>query len=124
MEAVLWPGRGVRGVLSHETALDLFELGDVNPAKIDVTLPRGHRVRRAVPSLYRLHYEDLALDDVTVFEGIPIVTPVRAIRQAHAAQIGPALVMQAIDQCGRRWRRARWRRNPRRRRRDASSRRE
>jgi len=98
MEAVLWPGRGVRGVLSHETALDLFKLSDVNPAKVDVTLPRGHRVRREVPAAYRLHREDLAPEDVTTFEGIPIVTPVRAIRQAHAAQIGPALVGQAIDQ--------------------------
>jgi hypothetical protein len=36
--------------------------------------------------------------DVTLFEGIPIVTPARAIRQAHASHIGPALVGQAIDQ--------------------------
>jgi predicted transcriptional regulator of viral defense system len=98
MEAVLWPGRGVRGTLSHETALDLYELSDVNPAKIDVTLPRGHRVRRATPGNYRMHFEDLAIDDVTLFEGLPIVTPARAIRQAHAAKIGPALIGQAIDQ--------------------------
>jgi hypothetical protein len=41
MDAVLWPGRGVRDMLSHETALDLYGLSDVNPAKIDVTLPRA-----------------------------------------------------------------------------------
>jgi predicted transcriptional regulator of viral defense system len=97
MEAVLWPGRGVRGVLSHETALDLYGLSDVNPAKIDVTLPRAHRIRREVPASYRIHHEDLAGGDVTAFEGIPIVTPARAIRQVHAANLGPALVGQAID---------------------------
>jgi predicted transcriptional regulator of viral defense system len=98
MEAVLWPGRGVRGVLSHETALDLYGLSDVNPAKIDLTLPRVHRIRREVPAWYRIHHEDLADGDISSFEGIPIVTPARAIRQAHAANLGPALVGQAIDQ--------------------------
>ena len=33
MEAVLWPGRGVRGVLSHDTALDLYGL---NPEMLPV----------------------------------------------------------------------------------------
>jgi predicted transcriptional regulator of viral defense system len=97
MEAALWPGRGVRGVLSHETALDLYRLSDVNPAKIDITLPRAHRIRREIPASYRIHHEDLSENDVTVFEGIPIVTPGRAIRQAHASHVGPALVGQAID---------------------------
>jgi predicted transcriptional regulator of viral defense system len=97
MEAVLWPGRGVRGVLSHETALDLYGVSDVSAAKIDLTLPRAHRIRREIPASYRVHHEDLASDDVTSFEGIPIVTPARAIRQAHAAHLGPALVGQAID---------------------------
>jgi predicted transcriptional regulator of viral defense system len=101
MEAVLWPGRGVRGVLSHDTALDLYELSDVNPAKIDVMLPRAHRIRRAVPGEYRIHHEDLADEDVTTFEGIPIVTPARAIRQAAAAHLGPALIGQAIDHAER-----------------------
>ena len=98
MEAALWPGRGVRGVLSHETALDLYALSDVNPARIDITLPRAYRIRRDVPAAYRIHHEDLPEGDVTVFEGIPIVTPARAIRQAHASHLGPALVGQAIDQ--------------------------
>jgi predicted transcriptional regulator of viral defense system len=97
MEAVLWPGRGVRGVLSHETALDLYELSDVSATKIDITLPREHRIRRAIPASYRVHRDDLGGEDVTMFEGIPIVTPARAIRQAAAVHVGPALVGQAID---------------------------
>jgi predicted transcriptional regulator of viral defense system len=97
MEAVLWPQRGARGVLSHETALGLYELSDVNPAKVHITVPSAHRVRRRIPTVYRIHHEDLAPGDITAFEGIPIVTPLRAIRQAHEAHLGPALVSQAID---------------------------
>jgi predicted transcriptional regulator of viral defense system len=86
MEATLWPGRGVRGVLSDETALELYELSDVNPARIDITVPRAHRIRREIPSESRVHHEDLPEGDVTSFEGIPIVTPARAIRQAHVGR--------------------------------------
>lgn len=99
MEATLWP-RGVLGVISHETALELYELSDVHPAKIHITLPRSHRVRRSVPSTYVLHHEDLGAAQITQHEGITIVTPVHAIRQAHAAHLGTALVGQAIDQGG------------------------
>jgi predicted transcriptional regulator of viral defense system len=97
VEATLWPQRGVRGVLSDETALDMYELSDVNAAKIDITLPKSHRVRRQIPANYRLHYEDLDPADVTLFEGLPIVTPAKAIHQAAAGHLGDALVAQAID---------------------------
>jgi Predicted transcriptional regulator len=97
MEATLWP-RGARGVLSHETALELHELSDVHPTKIHVTVPRSHRVRRATPPAYRIHQEDLMPDRVTLHEGIAVVTPEHAIRQAHETHLGAALVGQAIDQ--------------------------
>jgi len=97
MEATLWP-RGARGVLSHETALELYELSDVHPAKIHITVPRGYRIRRDAPAAYVLHHEDLKPSQITQHEGIAIVTAVHAIRQAHAAHLGAALVKQAIDQ--------------------------
>jgi predicted transcriptional regulator of viral defense system len=101
MEATLWP-YGVRGVLSHQTALELHGLSDVNPAKIHLTVPRAHRIQREVPALYVIHGADLDLADVTAHEGIPIVTPARAVRECHAAGLGPALVEQAIDDGRRR----------------------
>jgi predicted transcriptional regulator of viral defense system len=96
MEATLWP-RGARGVLSHESALAVYELSDVNPRKIHITVPREHRIRREIPAVYRIHHETLADEDVTFEEGIPIVTPAHAIRQCHATHLGPALIGQAID---------------------------
>ncbi len=96
MEAALWP-RGTRGVISHESALELYELGDVHPHRIHITVPRSHRIRRQIPDSLRIHREDLRPPEVGRLEGIPIVTPAHAIRQAHAAKLGPALVAQAID---------------------------
>lgn len=96
MEAALWPV-GVQGVLSHDTALGLHGLSDLMPAKIHLTVPRSHRTRRDVPSQYVVHREDLDPVEITSHEGIPIVTPAAAIRQAYRAHLGPALVRQAID---------------------------
>ncbi len=83
-------------MLSNETALGLYELSDVNPAKIHITVPRAHRPQRKTPALYVVHRADLRDDEITAHEGIPIVTPVRAILDAHAAGLGPALIDQAI----------------------------
>jgi predicted transcriptional regulator of viral defense system len=96
MEATLWP-RGARGVLSHETALGLYGLSDVHPVNIHVTVPHSHRIRRAVPTAYRIHHEDLKPGQITLHEGIAIVTPVHAIRQSYDAHLGVALIGQAVD---------------------------
>jgi predicted transcriptional regulator of viral defense system len=37
MAAALWP-QGIQGVLTHDTALDLWDVSDVNPAKIHITV--------------------------------------------------------------------------------------
>ena len=94
MEAVLWPR--TRAALSHETALDLHELCDVNPAKIHVTVPAGYRVRRQVPDVYELHERDLPEGDLTLHEGIPIVSVRRAILDGIETHLGGHLIQQAM----------------------------
>jgi hypothetical protein len=101
MEAVLWP-RGRRGVLSHDTALDLHDLCDINPAQIHITLPRTYRINREIPSLYAIHHGDLASGDLKVVEGIPTVVPARAIQDAIETHVDPKLIDQAIDTARRR----------------------
>lgn len=96
MEASLWP-RGARGVVSHDSALVLHELSDVNPAKIHITIPRSHRIMRKVPPLYTVHRADLGAGDVEYVDGIPVTTPVRTILDCHRAHLGPALLRQALE---------------------------
>lgn len=95
MEAVLWTGR--RGVLSHETALDLHELCDVNPSAIHLTVPSGFRTRKVVPEIYRLHRFDLDSAEIGWHEGIPIVTPERAILGGIEQALGWQLIDQAVE---------------------------
>jgi predicted transcriptional regulator of viral defense system len=97
MLATLWPAG--RGVLSHDTALELFELCDINPDKIHITLPasRSYRPRRQGGEQYVVHHEDLDQADVTWHEEIRIVSPAVAIRQALDSSVPTHLVRQAIE---------------------------
>lgn len=96
MLATLWPDR--RGRISHESALDLYELSDVNPARIHVTVPVSYRTHREIPPLYVLHREDLEPEEQASFDGVPVVSAAKAIRQAHAQHLRRSLLEQAIDE--------------------------
>ena len=99
MEAALWPQvrrPDTLAVISHVSALALHELSEVSPAKIHITLQPDLRVRRAVPRQMVVHFAPLASGDIQVVEGVPVTTPIRTIRDVHAAHLGPALVRQAI----------------------------
>lgn len=99
MEAALWPQvrrPDAHGVISHESALAIYGLSDASPAKVHLTLPTEFRIRRAVPKRLALHYADLKPSDVQRVEGVPVTTAARAIRDAHASHLGPALIRQAI----------------------------
>ena len=99
-QATLWP-RGL-GVISHDSALDLWELCDVNPAKIHVTVPRSARLRRQAPALYVVHVRDLDPADVTASEGIPVVSAKRAVLDGIERHLDGRLIDQAIDNGRRR----------------------
>lgn len=99
MEAVLWPQvrrPDVAGVISHQSALTIHELSDVSPARIHVTLPTAVRLRRDIPSALVIHYADLDASQVERVQGIPVTTPARSIRDAHAVHLGNELIAQAI----------------------------
>ena len=48
------------GVYSHQTALSLYELSDLNPAKLHMTVPAHFRRNSEIPGILGLHYADLA----------------------------------------------------------------
>lgn len=100
MQATLWPRR--LGVISHDSALDLWGLCDVRPAMIHVTVPKAARIRRTAPPVYEVHVRDLDVPDVIRFEGIPVVTPLRAILDGIERHLDRRLIGQAMDGARRR----------------------
>lgn len=78
----LWSrGRDDRpsGVFSHRTALSLHDLTDVNPSKIDLTVPPAFRKGSAIPAVLHLHYAAVPDSDREVIAGVPVTIPLRAI---------------------------------------------
>lgn len=94
MEAVLW-AKG-RGVIGGEAALVVWDLADVNPRRIDVLVPTSYRPRRQGGELYRVRRVKLPPAEVDEVDGVPVVTPAVAIRQAIDDGVPADLVEQAI----------------------------
>ncbi|MDR2895790.1 MAG: hypothetical protein LBV30_03970 [Propionibacteriaceae bacterium] len=101
MEAVLWT-RDPRAALSHETALAVYELANVNPDKTHVTIPKKRLLRRNdTPPTLVVHYQNLTDEQISWWERIPTVTVATAIDQCIETHVRPDLVLQAIDQARR-----------------------
>ena len=94
-EAVAW-SLG-RGVVSHESALVLRGLSDVNPSRVHLTVPRDNHPRAAGGDLYRLHRRALPASDVTEADGIPVTTVPRTVRDCLADGTDPYQLRLAID---------------------------
>ena len=92
-EAVAWT-RG-RGVISHESALDLLELCDVNPPLIHVTVPRAYAPRRRGGELYRIWRRTIDHDAITHVDGVPVIGPAESIRDCLAYGTDTRLLLQA-----------------------------
>ncbi|MGH3546063.1 MAG: type IV toxin-antitoxin system AbiEi family antitoxin domain-containing protein [Mycobacteriales bacterium] len=90
-----------RGVVSHESALQLHGLADVNPSRIHLTVPRGNHPRAAGGELYRTHRRELAGSDVTQVDMLPVTTVTRTIRDCIATGTDPYQLRLAIDQAER-----------------------
>ena len=72
--ACLWAGSDA--VASHESALVVYGIGEAMPATIHVTVPRLFRGRRAGVTV---HHAELAPDEYTHRDGVPVTTPLRTI---------------------------------------------
>lgn len=94
-EAVAW-SLG-RGVVSHESALVLHGLSDVNPSRVHLTVPRDNHPRTAGGDLYRLHRRLLSASDVTEADGLPVTTVPRTVRDCLADGTDPYQLRLAID---------------------------
>ena len=99
-EATLWP-RAHRdleyALISHDSALELYNLTQLNPGAIHVTLPPKTRISRARPTWLRLHFADVAEIDRVWEQGVPIVSIPRAIEDVTPTH-GVDLLHRAVSE--------------------------
>lgn len=99
-EAILWP-RAHRdleyALVSHDSALELYSLTNLNPGVIHVTLPPKTRISRKLPAWLRLHFADVAESDRAWQRGVPVVSIPRAIEDIEPVH-GADVVHRAISE--------------------------
>lgn len=81
-EAVLWAqasGGPASVLISHETALLLYGISDVNPARIHITVPVTARLRRERPKWITIHHAGVTPGEINEYEGIPVTSVERTI---------------------------------------------
>ncbi len=98
---VAWLRTGPDSVISHDSALAVYELSDALPGEIHVILPRT--ASRRHPGL-RLHTHRLQPDEITRRAGLPLTTVARTIADVAASGMAEELVGQAIANALRRGR--------------------
>jgi predicted transcriptional regulator of viral defense system len=91
-----------QGVFSHRTALALHELTDVNPAKLDLTVPPSFRKGSAIPRVLRLHYADVGISETEIIENVPVTTALRTILDVWRGKSFPEhLLREAFEDAKR-----------------------
>ncbi len=90
---IAWLEAGPEAVISHDSALALYDLSDALPAAIHVTVPRTASRRRHG---LRLHTNQIDKDEITRFEGLPVTTVARTIADVASAGLSEELVTQAV----------------------------
>ncbi len=96
---VAWLRAGNHAVISHDSALALYDLSDLLPNAIHLTVPRTASRRH---SGLRLHTNQLVPADVTHYADLPVTTVPRTIADVAASGLSEELVWQAIQEALRR----------------------
>src|SRR5712671_1181065 len=84
-ELVLWGlwsrnrNEEIEGVYSHHTVLSFYDLSDLNPLKLHMTVPTHFRRSSEPPGPLVLHYADLPESDVKTSKGFKLTRSLRAI---------------------------------------------
>lgn len=88
-----------RGVISHDSALAVHQLCDINPTKVHLTIPTKYRISRAGGERYAIHHADLAPEDITLVDAVTLTT----IRRTLTDSLGsvPAYLVRTVIDAAR-----------------------
>jgi predicted transcriptional regulator of viral defense system len=86
-----------QGVYSHQTVLSIYDLSDVMPAKLHMTVPKNFRRNSEIPGVVVLHFADLPQVDIGAVHGVRVTKPMRTILDLlEGGEIPPATLRQAL----------------------------
>lgn len=91
------------GVYSHQTALSIHELSDVNSARLHMIVPTTFRRNAQTPRILVLHRASLDGKDVEHRQGFAVTRPLRSIADVAVAEsVSREIVEQALAEARQR----------------------
>lgn len=88
-----------QGVFSHDTALRIYELSDLMPSKIHMTVPPKFRRFNKIPNILILHKANLSKIDMRFMRGFAVTTPTRTILDLmESGHIEKSFIQQAFNE--------------------------
>lgn len=92
---IAWLKTGSNSVVSHESALSVYDLSDVLPGEMHVIISRtASRRHKGI----RLHTNTLKPDEISTREGLPVTTVARTISDVAAGHLPEEQVRQTIHE--------------------------
>jgi predicted transcriptional regulator of viral defense system len=87
----------VQGIYSHETALSLYDLSDVNPSKLHLIVPPQFRRTAKMPEVLRLHKGVVKEKEYEERQGYKVLKPLPTIiRLINEKTISEEIIIQAL----------------------------
>ena len=92
----------VQGAYSHQTALSIFDLSDIMPAKLHMTVPRKFRKSTPIPNSLVLHYTDLDASDIEERVGFRVTRPIKTILDlCKSREVSVDIILQAYREASK-----------------------
>ncbi len=90
---IAWLEVGPQSVISHDSALAVYELSDALPFAVHLTVTRT--TSRRHPGL-RLHTNQISAEEITHYDGLPMTTVPRTIVDVGVSGLSEEFVQQAV----------------------------
>lgn len=94
-QALLWAGDD--SVISYDTALLAWDVCDINPVRIHISVPKKRRIKKAGGDGVVIHKEDIDQKQLRWWDGMPVYSLETAIEQTINRGVSSHIVEQAID---------------------------
>lgn len=92
---IAWLSAGVNSVISHESALAVYELSDQLPSEIHVILPRTASRRKKG---FQIHTNALSPEEITWREGLRVTTVEKTLVDVYSGGMAREQVELAVHQ--------------------------
>ena len=93
----------IQGVYSHETALQVYNLSDLSPSKLHITVPINFRRGSPIPDILVLYKATLKSSEWRTIADYRVTTPIRTLSDIfHSGNISKDFIDQIIREgCSR-----------------------